>query len=56
MEDKKISCSVCAWRVTCRKRFMHGDSFALHCPDFTFDVTLKNKQKEEKKDDNIRSK
>ncbi|WP_022669733.1 hypothetical protein [Hippea alviniae] len=49
MEDKRISCAVCAWRATCKKRYMHGDSFALHCPDFTFDLSLKKKESKEKK-------
>ncbi len=48
MEDKKITCSVCAWRATCKKRFLSGDGVALHCPEFTFDVSLKRKGKEEK--------
>ncbi|WP_025209764.1 hypothetical protein [Hippea sp. KM1] len=50
-EDKIVSCSVCAWRATCAKRFSSGDSVALHCPDFTYDITLKEK---EEKDDNAR--
>ncbi len=56
MENKKISCSVCAWRETCKKRFMQGDSFALHCPEFTFDLTLKRGQKDKEKDDSTRNK
>ena len=50
MEDKRISCSVCAWRATCAKRFSMSDSAALHCPDFVFDVSLKKEI--EKSDDN----
>ncbi len=49
MEDKKISCSVCAWRATCKKQFLMKEGYALHCPDFTFDISLKKKV--EKKDD-----
>jgi hypothetical protein len=49
MEDKRISCSVCAWRATCKKRFMSGDSLALHCPEFTYDVSLKKKEEKEKR-------
>ncbi len=52
MENKKISCAVCAWRATCKKRFLSGDGVALHCPDFTFDVSLKKKEKEKEKEDN----
>ncbi len=47
MEDKRISCAVCAWRANCKKRFSMGDTFALHCPDFTFDVSLKNRKSPE---------
>ncbi len=56
MEDKRITCSVCAWRATCKKRFMQGGSFALHCPDFTFDLTLKEREEDKEKHDNTGSK
>jgi len=56
MESKKISCSVCAWRATCKKRFMQGDGIALHCPDFTFDLTLKGKEEDKQEHDNTGSK
>ena len=52
MENREISCAVCAWRATCKKRFLSGDSVALHCPDFTFDVSLKKKKEEKNKKDN----
>ncbi len=38
---RRISCAVCAWRETCGKRFSASDDLALQCPDFTFDVRLK---------------
>ena len=45
MIDKK-SCAVCAWREDCQKRFTGGDELALRCPEFTFDIRLKKKVKE----------
>jgi hypothetical protein len=50
MEDKKISCAVCAWRANCKKRFSIGDGAALHCPDFSYDVSLKKSETKEVKD------
>jgi hypothetical protein len=37
--DARITCAVCAWRGDCRKKFTITS--ALHCHDFTRDVTLK---------------
>lgn len=34
------SCSVCAWRETCGKRFCVTDGGA-RCPDFSRDVTIR---------------
>lgn len=57
--SRKI-CIICAWRESCLKRFSITPSAALHCPDFTRDVTIKikeedielirKKEKEEKKE------
>jgi len=41
--DKK-SCVICAWRETCQKRFSVTYDIALNCPDYTFDVTLKQQR------------
>lgn len=38
--DGFVSCVVCAWRATCQIRFGRPPEFALHCPEFTRDVTL----------------
>lgn len=35
-------CGICAWRATCRKKFSLSQD-ALHCPDFSKDVTIKSK-------------
>lgn len=40
--DEK-SCAICAWRETCQKRFSQAYDIALNCPDYTFDLTLRNK-------------
>ncbi len=39
-------CGVCAWREGCRKKFSLSHD-ALHCPDFSRDVTIKEKQEKE---------
>ncbi|MEF3254397.1 MAG: hypothetical protein K6348_02340 [Deferribacterales bacterium] len=40
MESKKIkpSCSICAWRGTCNKKFSIKDP--SRCIDFTLDLTI----------------
>ena len=46
-------CAICAWRATCQKKFsMSGKD--VRCPDFSRDVTIKekkegDKEKEQKK-------
>ncbi len=35
-------CGICAWRGTCRKKFSLPHD-ALHCPDYSRDVTIKNR-------------
>jgi hypothetical protein len=34
------SCSVCAWRENCNKRFSASDGGA-RCPDFSRDISIK---------------
>lgn len=42
-------CGICAWRGTCQKKFSLPQD-ALHCPDYSRDVTIKNRpEKEEAK-------
>ncbi len=42
-EDRRKLCIVCAWRANCAKRFSRGDDATLHCPDFSEDVTLRER-------------
>ena len=41
------SCSVCAWRRDCRKKFGGGEDLALRCVEFEFDISLKKEGKTE---------
>lgn len=34
-------CGICAWRAACQKKFSISHD-ALHCPDFSRDVTIKS--------------
>jgi hypothetical protein len=45
-EDRRKSCLVCAWRANCAKRFSMGDDATLHCPDYSEDVTLRQRPAE----------
>lgn len=43
-------CGICAWREACLKKFSLSHD-ALHCPDFSRDVTIKKRpEKEEVKE------
>ncbi|MEI8173369.1 MAG: hypothetical protein WCH07_07795 [Deltaproteobacteria bacterium] len=45
MGTEKKYCSICAWRATCQKRFtvsIDASGF-VHCPDFTRDLSIKEK-------------
>jgi hypothetical protein len=47
----KDICAVCAWRVTCQKKFSVSGK-DLRCPDFSRDITIKEtveKTEEEEK-------
>lgn len=37
--SNRVLCPVCAWRAECKKKFSMGVQ-TLHCPDYTWDVTL----------------
>lgn len=39
-------CGICSWRGTCQKKFSLSHD-ALHCPDFSRDVTIKERQEKE---------
>lgn len=38
--EKPTLCSVCAWRVDCKKKFSFQQGGAAKCPDFTRDAAL----------------
>ena len=40
MEGEKTICVICAWRLTCNKKFSMDGSTTSRCPEFTRDVTL----------------
>lgn len=46
--DKKY-CSICAWRADCQKKFTVSlDSLGnVHCPDYSRDFTIKDKDIDE---------
>ena len=43
MTEERTICAVCAWRKDCIKRFNYESSTQLRCPDYTRDMTIKNK-------------
>ena len=45
MGTEKKYCSICAWRENCTKRFTVSidSSGYVHCPDYTRDFTIKEK-------------
>ncbi len=43
MSTGKITCSICAWRENCRKKYSIVDP--SKCIDFTRDVTIKSEEK-----------
>ena len=49
MGTEKRYCSICAWRENCTKRFtVSTDSSGhVHCPDYTRDFTIKEKDIDE---------
>jgi len=47
-------CPICAWRGDCKKKFNKGAG--IHCPDFSRDLTVKNKELEEELDNQSKSK
>jgi len=46
MEDAKTICVVCAWRLTCNKKFSMDGATTTRCPEFTRDITLKESEQE----------
>lgn len=42
-------CAICAWRITCQKKFsMSGKD--MRCPDFTKDISIKETQDNEQRE------
>lgn len=47
--DERKLCVVCAWRGTCNLKYSMPGGVALHCTEFTRDVTLKEAEEEIRK-------
>ena len=60
MGTEKKYCVICAWRANCQKRFnvVSDASGNVHCPDYSRDLSIKEKDIEEavKKDQNSQKK
>lgn len=54
MTTDRSLCPICAWRGDCKKKFNKGAG--IHCPDFSRDLTVKNKELEEELDNHSKSK
>ncbi len=50
MKDDRIACGLCAWRGTCAKKFSKSGQVTIHCQDFTRDITIGMKKKDEQKE------
>jgi hypothetical protein len=48
-EEGRTICAICAWRENCKKRFNFESSGALRCPDYSRDVTIRDKEKKKEK-------
>jgi hypothetical protein len=49
MEGERTLCVVCAWRITCNKKFSMDGATTTRCPEFTRDVTLRDPKEDEPK-------
>lgn len=38
--EQPTICSVCAWRLECRKKYSYEQGGVVKCPDFTRDAAL----------------
>jgi hypothetical protein len=49
MSNDKKYCAICAWRATCQKRFSVSTDATgnVHCPDYSRDLSIKDKDIEE---------
>ncbi len=52
MNTEPTLCIICAWKKDCQKKFLRGKDATLRCPDFTKDVSIKDREKldDQKKD------
>jgi hypothetical protein len=49
MGTEKKYCAICAWRVSCQKRFgvsIDAQGF-VHCPDYSRDLSIKDTEIDE---------
>lgn len=42
-QESRTLCSLCAWRLECKKKFSFEQGDATRCADYSEDVTLKKK-------------
>jgi hypothetical protein len=49
MGTEKKYCAICAWRVSCQKRFSVATDAVgnVHCPDYSRDLSIKDNDIEE---------
>jgi hypothetical protein len=49
MSNEKRYCAICAWRAGCQKRYSVATDAQgfVHCPDYSRDLTIKDKDIEE---------
>jgi len=49
MGTEKKYCVICAWRANCQKRFSVATDASgnVHCPDYSRDLSIKDKDIEE---------
>jgi hypothetical protein len=54
MTDEKEFCVICAWREDCKKKF--SLKAGQRCPDFSKDLTIKEKSAEDREQKSEKSK
>jgi hypothetical protein len=53
MESKVQLCVVCAWREHCQKKYWVSKDPVPRCPDFSRDVTIKDKDAKSSPKENL---
>jgi hypothetical protein len=57
MGNEPSLCIICAWRKDCQKKFLRDKNVTFRCPEFTKDVTIRDREKpDDKKQDSGDSK